>query len=509
MHDITAYGATTNTDSTRAIEAAVSAATHSSGTVLIPSGLFLARSFALASGVTLEVNGTLRGLADEDVLSSWPVLPPLLTYGRDRDRAKPGRYRALVFADGARNIAIRGRGVIEGSGPWWWERRRTLRYGRPHLIEIANSSHIRIHGGLTLRDSGFWTVHLVYSQHVHVHDVTIRAPLYAPNTDGIDPDSSRDVLIERCDISAPRRATLASLSPPHHENTQVSCRTHVSAHGLEHTHTHTLSPACRNKHKHTSLCTPRAGCGDDHIAIKSGLSAAARDGFPTYLTEGVTIRHNTLRAGMGISIGSETSGGIRNVSVYANTFIGEGWSVALHVKSAAQRGRFVEDVTFADNEVYNTTGFMRIDTFGRSKLVDRSYAPTALRRIAWLRNRFTGPRDKRIRSKFRCPAGAACSDITVVNNTHDSAAGKATWQCEGISSSVVGGNSPGGLESCMRRRPKEKKGARQGEGRRKRRAGKHRERKAKGSASGRRHKRYRQFDWRTQMASWKQEDTEK
>ena len=43
-----------------------------------------------------------------------------------------------------------------------------------------------------------------------------------------------------------------------------------------------------------------------------------------------------------------------------------GWSVALHVKSAAQRGRYIEDVSFRYNSVHNTTAFMRLDAFGKS-----------------------------------------------------------------------------------------------------------------------------------------------
>lgn len=264
------------TDCTAAIIAAVAAAsrraarTSRKAAVRFGRGLtFLTRPFNLTSGLVVQVDGTIRAATGDAAQRQWPRLPPLPTYGRDRDGAKRWRHQALIMAEQAHGVVIRGRGTIDGQGAWWWTRRRELRGGRPHLLEFYNCTRVEL-AGVTLRDSPFWTVHPVYSSWVHVHDVTIRAPLYAPNTDGIDPDSSRHVLIERCDIS----------------------------------------------------------CGDDHVAIKAGLNAHARDGFPRYVTENVTVRHNVLRTGMGVSVGSETSGGIRDVRVLDNVFRGDGsWCV--------------------------------------------------------------------------------------------------------------------------------------------------------------------------------------
>lgn len=92
-------------------------------------------------------------------------------------------------------------------------------------------------------------------------------------------------------------------------------------------------------------------CGDDHVAIKSGLNDLARAAHPQFASVNVTVRHNLLRAGMGIAVGSETAGGIDGVIVEHNVFIGEGWSVALHVKTAPQRGNAVENVCFRHNVV--------------------------------------------------------------------------------------------------------------------------------------------------------------
>ena len=137
--DITSFGAVGDgvSDCTNAIETAVAAVRSTRHkTVVVPKGVFLTRSFELASGITLQVDGTLRGATGDAVLKQWPQLPPLITYGRDRDGAKPSRYRALIFAAGVTDITIRGRGIIDGAGAWWWDRRKSLRAGRPHLLEL-------------------------------------------------------------------------------------------------------------------------------------------------------------------------------------------------------------------------------------------------------------------------------------------------------------------------------------------------------------------------------------
>jgi hypothetical protein len=207
-----------------------------------------------------------------------------------------------------------------------------------------------------------------------------------PNTDGIDVDSSSHVLIERCDIS----------------------------------------------------------CGDDHIAIKSGMNEVARQG--SYAAHNITVRHNTFRLGFGVAVGSETAGGVRVVRVHHNTFVGAGasgedasWGVALHVKSAAQRGGIVSDVHFHANDVHNATALMRLASFGKSvRPVD--YAPATLERLLWTANVFRARR--RVRNKFVCPAGALCRDVRAANNTLPP---DALWQCVGVTLDDVGDDPPSGV----------------------------------------------------------------
>lgn len=85
---------------------------------------------------------------------------------------------------GTNSVKIHGGGVIDGGGSFWWTlfHAHKLKSGRPRLIELFNTTNIDI-GDITLRNSGLWTLHPVYSSDVWVHNVTILAPPDSPNTD--------------------------------------------------------------------------------------------------------------------------------------------------------------------------------------------------------------------------------------------------------------------------------------------------------------------------------------
>jgi polygalacturonase len=224
--------------------------------------------------LTLQVDGTLQAIeATPQVLNTtWPKLPPLVIYNSSEDFGRIPQYQAFLYAKNVTNLRITGTGVIDGHGEAWWNaftnHSALLQAGRPNLIQIVNSRNIEI-DSVTLKDSPFWTLHPVLSQDIHIHHVKIRSRLYAPNVDGIDPDSCRNVLIEYNDVS----------------------------------------------------------CGDDHVAIKAGRCGDSitpnkctdpiwKSGM--YQTTNVTVRYNVFKTGMGIAIGSESSGSIRNVHVHDN-----------------------------------------------------------------------------------------------------------------------------------------------------------------------------------------------
>ncbi|MCH90799.1 polygalacturonase-like, partial [Trifolium medium] len=156
-------------------------------------------------------------------------------------------------------------GTINGQGQAWWKkfRQKRLNYTRGPLVQIMWSSDIVI-TNITLRDSPFWTFHPYDCKNITVKGVTILAPVIeAPNTDGIDPgkyllpNSCEDMLIEDCYISV----------------------------------------------------------GDDAIAIKSGWDQyGIAYGRPSM---NIMIRNLVVRSmvSAGISIGSEMSGGVSNITV--------------------------------------------------------------------------------------------------------------------------------------------------------------------------------------------------
>jgi polygalacturonase len=303
----------------------------------------------------------------------------------------------------------------------------------------VNCSQIEI-TGVTLKDSPFWTVHPVLSRNVHIHHTTIRAPLYAPNVDGIDPDSSRNVMIEYNDIS----------------------------------------------------------CGDDHIAIKAGVCGDDDDGgggwwrrrggdhheasgVPDcrqdvhfargdYTSSNITIRYNVLRTGMGIALGSELSGGIENVFVYQNVIglceYGDGssddkndsndtsscgWGHAMHFKTSVTRSGFLRHIYFHTNLVYNTTGVLLWETEYQSdkEQLPPDYPTTRIHNISIQSNSALGlAKDLR----FECSKYIVCENITVSDNwihRQGSSSSSNIYHCSYVDTYQVENNIPKGLEQCM------------------------------------------------------------
>ncbi len=193
-------------------------------------------------------------------------------------------YAPLIAGRGLKNISITGRGTIDGQGEFWWwaHRQKKLAYPRPRLISFTECSNVLIEG-VTLTNSPAWTVNPVRCENVNIRGLTIVNPPDSPNTDGINPDSCRFVRISDCHISV----------------------------------------------------------GDDCITIKSGTQEerperrmACRD---------ITITNCTLERGHGgVVIGSEMSGGVRNVVISNCVFIGT--DRGIRMKSRRGRGGVVENV---------------------------------------------------------------------------------------------------------------------------------------------------------------------
>jgi polygalacturonase len=202
----------------------------------------------------------------------------------------PWRKVSLLHADKVIDIAITGAGTVDGNGKVWWDAQISRQKGqpeapRPLLIDLTNSKQILI-DGVTIQNSPQYNITTFLCDGLTVRNVTILNPgKGAPNTDGIDPFSTSHVLIE-----------------------------------------------------HTTIDT-----GDDNVAIKSGL---VERGDPNVPSTDIVIRDCTFRNGHGLSIGSETAGGVRNITVERVTF--SGTRQGIRIKSARGRGNDIGNLTYRD-----------------------------------------------------------------------------------------------------------------------------------------------------------------
>src|SRR5438874_2072897 len=332
-HDfpITKFGAAANgkADCTEAFAKAIEACNKAGGgRVVVPAGEFLTGAIHLKSNVNLHVakNATIKFSQDPK-----KYLPVVFTRWEGMELMG---YSAFIYAFEQRNIAITGEGIIDGQADcehWWpWAGRtgcgwkqgdpnarkaRTLlqemvakgtpvservfgdeSYLRPNLIQPHRCQNVLIEG-VTLRHSPMWHIHPLLCTNVTVRAVNIEREAGAtdpagPNTDGCNPESCRDVLIEKCVFAT----------------------------------------------------------GDDCIAIKSGRN---NDGRRVAVpSENFIIRGCQMKDGHGgITIGSEISAGVRNIFAENCHMDSPNLNIALRFKNNALRGGRLENFYFRNIEV--------------------------------------------------------------------------------------------------------------------------------------------------------------
>jgi polygalacturonase len=313
--DITRFGAVGDgvTDCTAAIRRAIMACHRAGGGhVVVPAGRFLTGAIHLLSNVDLHVTGGARVLFSQNPAHYLPVV--LTRF----EGVELYNYSPLIYAFGQHNIAVTGSGVLDGQSDlehWWpwcgaakfgWqpgeprqtEARTALfaqaeqgvpvaerQYGdggylRPSFIEPYRCRDVLIEG-VTVVGSPMWEIHPVLSKNVLVQGVTVQT--HGPNNDGCNPESSRLVVIRDCLFDT----------------------------------------------------------GDDCIAIKSGRNADGRR--VNVPSEDILVEGCTMRAGHGgVTIGSEMTGGARNVFVRDCEMSSPDLDIALRFKTNSVRGGFVE-----------------------------------------------------------------------------------------------------------------------------------------------------------------------
>lgn len=206
-----------------------------------------------------------------------------------------GGFLAFINGSNLTNLTITGKGAIDGSGARWWvpaeeARRKTSGYTlpRPRLIVLTRCKNLRVQD-VTLSNSPCFHLVPVECENVLVENVTIVAPADSPNTDGIDPSVSRHVRISHCHIDV----------------------------------------------------------GDDNVAIKSGHSLPGR----AFACEDITVTDCVFLHGHGMSIGSETVGGVRNLTVRRCAF--KDTTNGIRIKSPRGRGGPVEKLSYSDITMTN------------------------------------------------------------------------------------------------------------------------------------------------------------
>lgn len=327
---ITDYGAVGDgqTDCTNALAAAIEACANAGGgRVVVPAGTFLTGAIHLRSQVDLHLQdeATLRFSRDPAaylpaVMSRWQGIELF-------------NYSAFVYAFGAEDVALTGTGTLDGQGDashWWpwkgagwpnesadWTLLQQMadqgvpveqrvfgagHYLRPSFVQFYRCRNVLIEG-VTITNSPMWGIHPVLSQNVVVRGVTVNS--HGPNNDGCDPDSCSDVQIQGCTFDS----------------------------------------------------------GDDCIAIKSGRGAdGQRLNIPS---ENVLIEDCEFRDGRGgITLGSEMTGGVRNVVARNIRMTSPNLQNCLRIKTNSYRGGFVEQIFLRDASAARVAaGAIQIDYY--------------------------------------------------------------------------------------------------------------------------------------------------
>lgn len=192
-------------DDTLFIQAAVMACPKDSR-VLVPAGTYRVVSLYLKDDVNIELEKGAVLSASTD-RSRFPVFKGMIQSCDGTDEYNLGTWEgdpapmfsAVITGVNIKNAVIYGRGVIEGNagfdeGNWWHEPKKMKGAFRPRMIFLERCERVVVQG-LSLRNSPSWNIHPYFSDHLRFIDLKILNPRDSPNTDGLDPESCRDVEI--------------------------------------------------------------------------------------------------------------------------------------------------------------------------------------------------------------------------------------------------------------------------------------------------------------------------
>jgi len=269
------------------------------GVVQLSSGTYVSSPLEIHSKTTLllEKGATLLATTNQSEFLKVP--------GNWQDARSGSDFVHFLTGKDLEDVTITGQGTIDGNGKVWWDaaeeaRRKVSGYTlpRPNLIVITRCKNLEI-SGITIQNSPKFHFVPTDCEDVLVNGVTFNAPERAPNTDAIDPSISRRVVITNCVIDV----------------------------------------------------------GDDNVAIKSGKPMPGRE----FACEDITVVDCVFKHGHGMSIGSETVGGVRNVTVERCTF--DGTEYGLRIKSPRGRGGRIENIRYIDITMTNVDPAITITAY--------------------------------------------------------------------------------------------------------------------------------------------------
>ena len=222
-YNITAFGAVGDgiTLNTAAIQSAIDACNSSGGgRVVIPSGKYLSGTIIMKNNVELYFEQNAIVLASSEH-KDFP-LQPLPKYRSHKDQL--GGFYALIYAEGAENIALTGFGTIDGQGKLQKSREHKVAGdidGRPRNILFISCKNVRIEG-LHLRNSGVWNQHYLNCEDVRINNITVYNHSNR-NNDGIDIDGCRRVVLSNSILDSDDDCiTLKSTGPAACEDIVIS-----------------------------------------------------------------------------------------------------------------------------------------------------------------------------------------------------------------------------------------------------------------------------------------------
>jgi len=169
------------------------AAEAGGGRVEIPPGLHVCGSLELKSGVELHLCAGARLRAAEDP----SLFPARIRY--EASRTANDQCGALLYARDAAEVAISGFGTLDGGGDWdacpdWASAQKIF---RPAVGFFEGCSGLRVEG-VRIVGAKWWTLHLMRCEDILIRGIRMRSNW--PNSDGIDPDGCRRMIVSDCHL---------------------------------------------------------------------------------------------------------------------------------------------------------------------------------------------------------------------------------------------------------------------------------------------------------------------